>query len=67
MMGDSKLRVVADIFADVLELSVVKRAAFLERACGTDVALRAEVESLLEIFPLAEEYFRRSRSRDGQE
>ena len=67
MMGDSRLRVAADIFADVLELSSVERAEFLDRACGTDVALRAEVESLLEIFPRAEQYFRRSRSRDGQE
>jgi uncharacterized membrane protein len=67
MVDESRLRVVADIFADVIDLSEVERAAFLDRACDTDVALRAEVESLLEIFPFAEEYFRRSRSRDEQE
>ena len=67
MVGESRLRAVADIFAEVLELSRVERVEFLDRACGTDAALRAEVESLLEIFPLAEEYFRRSHSSDGQE
>jgi uncharacterized membrane protein len=67
MMSDSRLRAAAEIFADVLELSGVERSAFLNRACGADIELREEVESLLEIFPRAEEYFRRSRSRDGQE
>jgi len=66
-MSESRLRAAADIFADVLELSGIERAVFLERACGGDVAVRAEVESLLDIFPRAEQYFRRSCSRDGQE
>jgi hypothetical protein len=67
MVTDSRLCAAACIFADVLELSGPERAAFLDRACGTDVALRTEVESLLEIFPRAEQYFRRSRNRDNQE
>src|SRR6516165_7262034 len=36
------------IFAQALEIgSSVERAAFLDRACGQDPALRAEVEALL--------------------
>ena len=36
------------IFAQALEItSAADRAAFLERACGHDQALRAEVEALL--------------------
>ena len=67
MVSESRLRAAADIFADVLELSGLERAAFLDRACGADAALRAEVESLLEFVSRAEQYFRRSRNRDNQE
>jgi serine/threonine protein kinase/tetratricopeptide (TPR) repeat protein len=35
------------IFAAALELPLADRAAFLDRACACDIALRAEVESLL--------------------
>jgi TolB-like protein/Flp pilus assembly protein TadD len=35
------------IFADAIERPAAERAAFVEQACGSDVELRAEVESLL--------------------
>ncbi|HXF04726.1 MAG TPA: protein kinase [Blastocatellia bacterium] len=35
------------LLADALERSPAERAAFLDEACGSDAALRAEVESLL--------------------
>ena len=38
---------VKDVFHDALEQPAEERGAFLARACGTDVALRAEVERLL--------------------
>ena len=39
--------VVKPIVADALELDTGERVAFLERSCGDDADLRAEVESLL--------------------
>ncbi|MCC6678599.1 MAG: tetratricopeptide repeat protein [Phycisphaerales bacterium] len=39
-----------DVFGDAVELSRELRAEFLGGACGGDSALRAEVESLLEIY-----------------
>jgi len=36
-----------EIFADAIELPVTERAAFLDRECGGDAALRAQVEALL--------------------
>jgi tetratricopeptide (TPR) repeat protein len=36
-----------DIFLDAVDISAADRHAFVERACGADAALRAEVESLL--------------------
>jgi eukaryotic-like serine/threonine-protein kinase len=36
-----------DVFAEALERAPEERVAFLDRACGDDAALRAEVESLL--------------------
>ncbi|HEY2796418.1 MAG TPA: protein kinase [Thermoanaerobaculia bacterium] len=38
---------VKSILADALERPVEKRGAFLDAACGTDLALRREVEALL--------------------
>src|SRR5690242_5058836 len=38
---------VKPIVADALEMDTGERVAFLERSCGDDVELRAEVESLL--------------------
>src|SRR5690606_39440603 len=38
---------VREIYLDAADLPIDQRAAFLERACGGDAALRAEVESLL--------------------
>ena len=35
------------IFADAVELPSGERSAFLAQACGTDVELRKEVDSLL--------------------
>jgi serine/threonine-protein kinase len=37
----------SSIFADAVELPAAERVAFLAQACGSDVALRNEVESLL--------------------
>ncbi|MEZ5318183.1 MAG: serine/threonine-protein kinase [Vicinamibacterales bacterium] len=39
---------VNDLFHRALDVPATDRAAFLARACGTDTALRAEVESLLD-------------------
>src|SRR5512141_561201 len=38
---------VEEIFGAAAELPAAERAAYLDRACGTDEALRREVESLL--------------------
>ncbi len=38
---------VTEILADAMDLDATAREAFLDRACGADHALRAEVESLL--------------------
>lgn len=38
----------AAIFTDALKLPVEERSAYLERACGGDVQLRAKVEALLQ-------------------
>ena len=46
-MSDRHARV-SELFLQVSELPADKRAAFLDRECGDDAALRAEVESLLE-------------------
>ncbi|HKK27519.1 MAG TPA: tetratricopeptide repeat protein [Gemmatimonadota bacterium] len=43
----TRLGRVRDLFAEALEREADARAAYLERACGDDSALREEVESLL--------------------
>ena len=43
------LEIIERVFAAVIELeSPAERAAFLDRECGPDRELRAEIESLLE-------------------
>ena len=46
-MNSDKHRRVTELFAAALELDPEERAVFLQRECGEDTALRAEVESLL--------------------
>ncbi len=46
-MNSSNHDRVSDLFLEARELSADERPAFLLEACGTDSALRAEVESLL--------------------
>ena len=38
---------IAEVFADATELSEADRSVYLDEACGSDAALRSEVESLL--------------------
>ncbi len=44
----------ATIFSDALELPSSEREAFVARQCGSDEALRTEVEALLAVLPEAE-------------
>ena len=46
----------AEVFEEAIELAVDARAAFLDRACCDDAALRAEVESLLDAHDAAGSY-----------
>ncbi len=50
MAGESWRRV-ADLVAHALELAPEQRAAYLDEACGGDLALRAEVDALLSVAP----------------
>src|SRR5262249_32953919 len=44
---DARWRRIEDLFYRASEMDPAQRAAFLERECGADADLRAEVESLL--------------------
>ena len=46
-MSPERWKQIEDIFNSAIELSPDERAAFLARACGSDAALRSEVERLL--------------------
>ena len=46
-MKPERWRAIDELFSQVLELEPEERRAFLDRACGDDAALRAEVEELL--------------------
>ena len=46
-MDADKKRKAADVFASALELPTEVRTPYVERACGDDTELRAEVETLL--------------------
>ena len=46
-MSDSGWQQVEDIFHRAKEVEAEQRAAFLDEACGPDLRLRREVESLL--------------------
>ena len=50
-----------EVFASARALPVDLRAAYLAKACGSDDALRGEVESLLAIGPAREEFSRSTR------
>ncbi|MFN8176444.1 MAG: serine/threonine-protein kinase [bacterium] len=54
----ARARAIAEIFADALGVAIHERAAWLESACGSDPALRAEVESLLDAHAAARDAFR---------
>ena len=49
----------SEILADALALPADQRAAFLDRACGGDLPLRAEIESLLAVNGPAKAFFER--------
>jgi serine/threonine-protein kinase len=49
---------VAEIFSDALALPAAERQAFVERACGGDAGLRAQIEKLLAVHPAAHRLFR---------
>lgn len=49
-----------DIFADAIALPAAERAAFLDRACAGDAALRARVEALLAGYDAAERFLEES-------
>ena len=46
-MGPNRWKEIQDIFYEASEMQPGDRAAYLERACGSDPALRAEVERFL--------------------
>jgi hypothetical protein len=46
-MHDESWRRVEELFLAALDVPAEQRAAFLDRECGSDAALRAEAESLL--------------------
>src|SRR5262245_28414515 len=51
------------IFKAAVKLSPERRAAYLEQACGTNLALRQEVESLLRAYDDAGSYLERQPTR----
>ncbi len=53
-MDSDRWQRVEHLYLKALEKSPVDRAEFLEQACGTDTALRQEVESLLSFAPGAD-------------
>jgi non-specific serine/threonine protein kinase len=55
-MTPERYKQIEEIFSAALELEAGKRAAFVERACAADQALRREVESLLAAQQEADEF-----------
>jgi len=51
-----------EIFGEAIDLPVAERAAFLDRACGGDAALRARVEALLAGHDDAADFLENSRA-----
>lgn len=58
-MQSGRPRDPSEILADALMLSTDQRGAFLDRACGEDAVLRAEIDSLLAINGPAKAFFER--------
>jgi eukaryotic-like serine/threonine-protein kinase len=56
MMDAERARQLEQLYHSALERAAGERAAFLQRACGADSALRQEVESLLSHDPEAENF-----------
>jgi serine/threonine-protein kinase len=54
---DSRIDRIAELFDRALEMPPAQRVAFLDDACAGDVALRAELDSLLEADESASDYF----------
>ena len=54
---------VGRLYAAALEVPAEERAGFLDRSCGSDLALRREVESLLAAEGEAEAFSRQARCR----
>lgn len=55
-----------EIFNDALDLPAEERAALVERACGGDAALRAEVEDLLAIHEAAGAFLASPTAREAE-
>ena len=55
-MTPERYQRVGELFGEALELAPEDRAGFLAEACGTDVELRHELESLLTARALAENF-----------
>jgi eukaryotic-like serine/threonine-protein kinase len=55
-MDPERLQQIESLYNEALSLSAAERAAFLDRTCGTDGALRNELESLLACEEQAENY-----------
>lgn len=49
----------AELFAEALDRPVAERARYLDQACQGQPELRAEIESLLRILPVARKFFAR--------
>ncbi len=57
---------IKDLFEHALELAPPGRAEYLEAACGTDSALRAEIEALLDHDRRAGRFLESSHARDAE-
>ena len=55
-MATPDLKKVREVFDAAAELAPAERAALLDRACGEDAGLRAEVERLLRAYDKADEF-----------
>src|SRR5579862_570492 len=59
MVPNARWRMLDSLFAEAVELDAKRRAAFLDEHCGSDLELRAELESLLRSADTAPEFLDR--------
>src|SRR5262249_9422068 len=64
-MNRERWRQIDDVFEGALERAVPERAAFLDRACAGDAALRAEVDALLAAHGREDDFMERPASADA--